>query len=44
MQIRITNLMAKMKDSMNIQKEERDSFGKSEGEGEIVEERLFLNL
>jgi len=33
---------------MNIQKEERveDSFEKSEGEGEgeIVEERVFLNL
>jgi uncharacterized hydantoinase/oxoprolinase family protein len=32
--------MAKIKDSMNIQKEERveDSFEKSEGEGEIVED------
>jgi hypothetical protein len=32
--------MAKVKDSMNIQKEERveDSFEKSEGEGEIVED------
>jgi len=39
-QIRIANLMAKIKDSMNIQKEERveDSFEKSEGEGEIVED------
>jgi len=38
--------MAKIKDSMNTQKEERveDSFEKSEGEGEIVEERVFLNL
>ena len=38
--------MAKIKDSMNIQKEERveDSFEKSEREGEIVEERVFLNL
>ena len=44
MQIRIINLIAKIKDSMNIQKEERveDSFEKSEGE--IVEERVFLNL
>ena len=38
--------MAKIKDAMNIQKEERveDSFEKSEGKGEIVEERVFLNL
>jgi len=43
-QIRITNLMAKIKDSMNIQKEKRveDSFEKSEGE--IVKEKMFLNL